>query len=128
MWKYFTCIIRHYHGVYVVFLGHRQDFFIGRVTRVVTVGKLMEFPVASYNPGQKLLERLRASLHIAPNSISLTIGCTIWERACSCGPPSPYSMLEEKSPFCLVQNPTLIRGREAISKVTLPSQHFCPLL
>ena len=24
-------------------------------------------------------------------------------------PPSPYSMLEEKSQFCLVQNPTLIR-------------------
>ena len=24
--------------------------------------------------------------------------------------PSPYSMLEEKSPFCLVQNPTLLKG------------------
>ena len=29
---------------------------------------------ATYNPGQKLLERLRALLHFTPNSIILTIG------------------------------------------------------
>ena len=66
---------------------------------------------ATYNPGQKLLRRLRALLHFTPNSIILTIGCTIWERACSCTPPPlpPYSVLEDKSPFCLVPNPALIR-------------------
>ena len=63
--------------------------------------------LSDYDPGQKLLGRLCASLHFTLNSIILTIGWTIWERACSCGPPPPYSMLEEKSPFCFVQNPRL---------------------
>ena len=46
----------------------------------------------SYNPGQKLLGRLCTSRHFTPNSIILTIGCTIWERACSCASPPPYSI------------------------------------
>ena len=74
------------------------------------------FYCTDYNPGQKLLGKLRASLHFTPNSIILTIGCTLWE----------HSMLEEKSPSCFVENPTLIKEMGAISKVTLPTQHFCP--
>ena len=58
-----------------------------------------------YNRGQKLW-RLCASLHFTPNSISLTIGCTILEIPSSCAPPPPppissYSMLEETSPLLL---------------------------
>ena len=34
---------------------------------------------------------VQARPHFAPNSISLTIGCTSWEIPSYCGHPPPYS-------------------------------------
>ena len=63
----------------------------------------------TYNPGQKLLGRLRASLHFTPNSIILTIGWTIRERACSLllWPPLPHIQCWKKSHhfvWCKIQH------------------------
>ena len=68
-----------------------------------------------YNRGQKLW-RLCASLHFTPNSISLTIGCTILEIPSSCAPPPPpphfliFNVGRNVTTF-VVENPTLMRGR-----------------
>ena len=40
---------------------------------------------------ERFVMMVKARPHFAPNSISLTIGCTIWEIPSSCGHPRPYS-------------------------------------
>ena len=66
-----------------------QSIFIFKVH---SCSKVWQFNNYIYNRGQKLLGKLRPSLHFAPNSIVRTISCTIWEMSCSCAPPPLFNV------------------------------------
>ena len=80
----------------------------------------------TYNLGQKLLGKLRASLHFAPYSIVRAISCTIWELTCVAPLPhiQCWGSSYKRSHHFLPGKSNINKREGVISKVMLPSKHF----
>ena len=90
--------------------------------------------MCSYNRGQKLLGKLRPSLHFAPNSLFELLPVLFGKCHALVPPPPPHIQCWDCSwgfsckisHHIVPEKSNIEKGEGVISKVMLPSQHFCP--